>query len=88
MNTTRPLMRGVLTCVVLVAALAAGPVGAQEFGGTTHAPDFPAGLQWLNTDRPLALTDLRGKVVVLDFWTYACINCMHVIPDLKKLEAK
>jgi thiol-disulfide isomerase/thioredoxin len=52
------------------------------------APDFPAGLEWLNTDRPLSLKDLRGKVVLLDFWTYCCINCHHVMPDLKKLEAK
>jgi thiol-disulfide isomerase/thioredoxin len=52
------------------------------------APDFPEGMQWLNTDRPLTLRELRGKVVLLDFWTYCCINCMHIIPDLKKLEAK
>ena len=51
-------------------------------------PDFPATLEWLNTDKPLSLRDLRGKVVLLDFWTYCCINCIHVIPDLKKLEAK
>ncbi len=53
-----------------------------------NAPDFPAGLEWLNTDRPLSLKELRGKVVLLDFWTYCCINCQHVMPDLKKLEAK
>ena len=51
-------------------------------------PDFPATLEWLNTDKPLTLRDLRGKVVLLDFWTYCCINCIHIIPDLKKLEAK
>jgi thiol-disulfide isomerase/thioredoxin len=52
------------------------------------APEFPAGLQWLNTDRPLSLQTLRGKVVLLDFWTYGCINCLHVLPDLQHLEAK
>ncbi len=52
------------------------------------APDFPEGLEWLNTDRPLSLRDLRGKVVLLDFWTYCCINCMHILPDLKRLERK
>ncbi|MBC7543833.1 MAG: redoxin domain-containing protein [Candidatus Sericytochromatia bacterium] len=52
------------------------------------APEFPEGLSWLNTRQPLTLRDLRGKVVLLDFWTYACINCQHVIPDLKRLEAK
>ena len=50
------------------------------------APDFPRGLEWLNTDRPLALSQLRGKIVLLDFWTYGCINCIHVIPDLERLE--
>ncbi len=59
-----------------------------EYAGRVNAPDFPAGLEWLNTERPLSLKDLRGKVVLLDFWTYCCINCMHIIPDLKKLEKK
>lgn len=52
------------------------------------APKFPEGMEWLNTERPLAIRQLRGKVVLLDFWTFCCINCMHVIPDLKKLEHK
>lgn len=46
------------------------------------------GSEWLNTSTPIDLKDLRGKVVVLDFWTYCCINCMHVLPDLKYLEEK
>lgn len=46
------------------------------------------GTQWLNTSKPIDLKDLRGKVVLLDFWTYCCINCIHVIPDLKFLEEK
>lgn len=53
-----------------------------------RAPEFPSGLTWLNTDKPLSIKGLRGKVVLLDFWTYGCINCLHIIPDLKKLEAK
>jgi thiol-disulfide isomerase/thioredoxin/sugar lactone lactonase YvrE len=52
------------------------------------APEFPTGLDWLNVDRPLSLAELRGKVVLLDFWTYGCINCIHIIPDLKRLEAE
>lgn len=52
-----------------------------------RAPEFPRGLTWLNS-QPLTLSQLRGKVVLLDFWTYCCINCMHIIPDLKKLETK
>lgn len=42
----------------------------------------------MNTAGPLELADLRGKFVVLDFWTYCCINCLHILPELKKLERK
>ena len=56
--------------------------------GLVAAPEFPEHLEWLNTDRPLSIQQLAGKVVLLDFWTFCCINCMHVIPDLKRLEEK
>lgn len=59
---------------------------AQHSQARVRAPEFPSGLSWLNTDTPLTIAGLRGKVVLLDFWTYCCINCMHVIPDLKALE--
>ncbi|MCX8207373.1 MAG: thioredoxin-like domain-containing protein [Methanothrix sp.] len=52
------------------------------------APEFPDDLVWLNTDRRYMLRDLRGRFVLLDFWTYCCINCMHVIPELKMLEER
>lgn len=48
-------------------------------------PEFPETVEWLNS-APLKLADLRGKLVLLDFWTYCCINCMHILPELKKLE--
>jgi thiol-disulfide isomerase/thioredoxin len=63
-------------------------MATQRFAGKINAPRFPVGANWLNTDRPLTWADLRGKVVVLDFWTYCCINCMHILPDLKRLEHK
>ncbi|WAL58759.1 thioredoxin-like domain-containing protein [Thermocoleostomius sinensis] len=53
-----------------------------------RAPELPQHYAWLNTDRPLSLTDLKGRVVILDFWTYCCINCLHILPDLKYLEQK
>ncbi|KAG6555690.1 hypothetical protein Mapa_002927 [Marchantia paleacea] len=50
--------------------------------------EFQPKLEWLNSP-PLRLqSDLRGKLVLLDFWTYCCINCMHVLPDLAYLEKK
>lgn len=35
-----------------------------------RAPEFPEGCEWVNTDRPLRLADLKGRIVLLDFWTY------------------
>jgi thiol-disulfide isomerase/thioredoxin len=52
------------------------------------APELDGGVAWLNTAGPIRLKDLRGKVVVLDFWTLCCINCIHTLPDLARLEKK
>jgi DNA-binding beta-propeller fold protein YncE len=52
------------------------------------APDLDGGVAWLNTAGPISMKDLKGKVVLLDFWTLCCINCIHCIPDLHKLEKK
>lgn len=58
----------------------------QSFAGDIAAPEFPTDLDWLNTERPITLEQLKGKLVLLDFWTYGCINCMHIIPELAQLE--
>ncbi len=63
-------------------------LSTETLEGSYYAPDFPQHLDWLNTDRKFSIRDFRGKVVVLDFWTFCCINCMHVIPVLKQLEQK
>jgi len=63
------------------------PMPVQE-RARIRAPELTGGRGWLNTDKPLSLAALKGKVVLLDFWTYGCINCIHIIPDLKKLEKK
>src|SRR5262245_2141365 len=52
------------------------------------APSLDGAITWLNTDNPIKLEDLRGRIVLLDFWTLCCINCIHTLPDLAKLEAK
>ena len=56
--------------------------------GPIPAPDLDGATEWLNVAAPISIAQLRGKVVLLDFWTYGCINCMHVLRDLKTLEER
>jgi sugar lactone lactonase YvrE len=68
--------------------------GLLGLGGAGDEPDYyaqtvgelPTGLEWLNVDQPLTLAQLRGKIVLLDFWTYGCINCLHNFADLERLQ--
>ena len=50
-----------------------------------RAPNFTGITAWFNTtgDRPLSLSELRGKVVLVDFWTYSCINCQRALPHVE-----
>lgn len=52
------------------------------------APTLAGATSWLNVDHPLDLAELRGRVVVVDFWTSGCINCIHTLATLKKVEAR
>jgi DNA-binding beta-propeller fold protein YncE len=73
------------------AGVKTGPPSIQVALGDKKRPDAPdldGGIAWLNTAEPINLEDLRGRVVLLDFWTLCCINCIHTLPDLAKLEAK
>ena len=60
----------------------------EEATSPIRAPELSGAVAWLNVPAPLSLKALRGKVVLLDFWTYGCINCIHIIPDLQKLEER
>jgi DNA-binding beta-propeller fold protein YncE len=53
-----------------------------------RAPELKGVRDWFNVAQPLTLASLRGKVVLIDFWTYGCVNCLHILPDLKRLEEK
>ncbi|MBN1909641.1 MAG: redoxin domain-containing protein, partial [Pirellulales bacterium] len=78
-----------LVGTVLVAALffPGGEAMSQNpFPQRLDVPALPEGMQWVNTDKPVRLADLHGKFVLVDFWTYCCINCMHCLPTLAKLE--
>jgi thiol-disulfide isomerase/thioredoxin len=94
-NTMKKLalvMVVVVTLGVIALALAQDSTGgddvASQFAGKVPAPDFPTGVDWLNVPAPLTLEALRGKIVLLDFWTYGCINCIHMIPVLEQIETK
>jgi thiol-disulfide isomerase/thioredoxin len=52
------------------------------------APDLVGGVAWLNADKPISMEDLKGRIVILDFWTLCCINCIHTLPDLAQIEAR
>jgi DNA-binding beta-propeller fold protein YncE len=56
--------------------------------GPIRAPELDGAAGWLNVAAPISIDQLRGKVVILDFWTYGCVNCMHVLKDLKTLERR
>ncbi|MEO6082699.1 MAG: NHL domain-containing thioredoxin family protein [Umezawaea sp.] len=66
--------------------LTSGVTTAQRRRARVRAPEL-VGRGWLNTGgKDIALADLRGKVVLLDFWTFCCINCLHVLDELRPLE--
>src|SRR4051812_8711582 len=75
---TAPVARAEAPGVVPNVNLAENP-----YPHRVAAPALEGG-EWVNTPAPLALADLRGRFVLLDFWTFCCINCMHVLPELNK----
>ena len=97
LRTTWPLVALVVgaAAALTVAACGGGSGSPDEDGlgvpgespaGALAAPEFPGGHTWFNVSEPLTIAGLRGKVIVLDFWTLGCINCQHIVPDLEQLE--
>lgn len=84
----RPLATGLLAMTLLAYLVLIPEFGRAQQEQFSDAPEFPPGLPWLNVSKPLDLPKLRGKIVVLDFWTYGCINCLHVADELRELEEK
>ncbi|MEW2340536.1 thioredoxin-like domain-containing protein [Streptomyces griseoaurantiacus] len=65
------------------------PAPAPRKRARVRAPELIGKGGWLNTGgKDLTLADLRGKCVVVDFWTFCCINCLHVLDELRELEEK
>ena len=86
-------LRSIIALTLLVLLAFGGQAQAQRtakelFEGETRAPEFPPDLDWINSESPLTMSGLLGKIVVFDFWTYGCINCLHVIPVLEQVEQK
>ena len=74
----------------LAVAAGASPIAAPKLN-VKHpylAPELTGLDHWINTPQPLTLASLRGKVVIVDFWTFGCINCQRTLPHLRALYAK
>jgi thiol-disulfide isomerase/thioredoxin len=84
----RAVVLVVLVLLSLSALSSCGHHGASNADDTKVAPGFAGATGWLNVDHALTLDELRGKVVVVDFWTSCCINCIHTLPVLAEVEKK
>lgn len=78
------------TLLASLLILLSGTFGVARPAAATapaQAPAFAGITQWINSP-PLSMASLRGKVVLVDFWTFECINCLHALPQVKALEAR
>lgn len=82
------LMSVLLLGVIFVPALAQDATPDPRYVGEVPAPAFPDDVAWINVDAPLTIDGLHGKIILFDFWTYGCINCIHMIPVLEQIEEK
>ncbi len=74
-----------MTCVLFAGI---GSAQAQSSAATIAPEIARPGLQWFNVAAPVPLEKLRGRLVILDFWTEGCINCIHIIPILRTIEER
>ncbi len=81
--------RSFAQCIIAAGSMAGGlpAMGARAQSGRA-APEFDTIDAWLNTPAPLTLARLRGRVVLVDFWTYSCINCRRTVPYLNRWQAE
>jgi thiol-disulfide isomerase/thioredoxin len=73
--------------VLAVGLVSQGSAADDNADPKVPAPEFPAGVKWLNSE-PLTLQSLRGKVVLIDFWEYTCVNCIRTFPYLRAWNQK
>ena len=77
-------LRAVFACAALLFGGLAAAVGEGSAAPEIARP----GLKWFNVAAPLPIATLKGRVVILDFWTEGCINCIHIIPTLRAVEER
>ena len=75
-------MKSILKTILIASTLYVATAHAAPFGAPSQAPEFTGIEKWLNSE-PLSMQKLRGKVVLVDFWTYTCINCIRTLPYVK-----
>lgn len=85
--------RFLFSVLCLAIALPFGVQAKTSGDALTHAAQKHYSLlasetRWLNSKRPLKADDLRGRVILLDFWAYCCINCIHTLPKIAALEER
>lgn len=88
----RPNSRLLSVLLMVAAGLAVACTAASALAGPggkvgSAAPEFQGIANWINTE-PLTMEQLRGKVVLIDFWTYTCVNCIRTMPYLKEWHEK
>ena len=82
-----PLALAAAGMLSLTAASGVDAGGAAAVGVARPAPSWH-NASWLNTDHPLALDELRGRVVLLNFWVFTCVNCTNTVPSLVDFDRK
>lgn len=83
-------LKTLATVAAFATAAVAATTGAAIAGplkNSNPAPEFTGIEKWLNSE-PLTMQQLRGKVVLVDFWTYTCINCINTLPHVKSWHQK
>ncbi|HJW45756.1 MAG TPA: thioredoxin family protein [Lysobacter sp.] len=86
----KQLSATLLACLATTACMAdnqSEPLAPTNASSPRMAPEFTGINHWINSP-PLTMQSLRGKVVLVEFWTYDCINCIHVIPHVKQLHER
>ena len=86
-RTILTALAGLAGTAALTSALAGGGSSVQLAEARSAAPDFVGINKWFNS-APLSIGDLRGKVVLVDFWTYGCVNCVNTLPHVTALYNK